>query len=302
MNNFLLETESKLFCVLIIAFLHIFQKQSFQHRCIENKLLYLFSVIGILFSALGDVVPKENVQNLCFAMSGFSYFLASVFGCIHVLKITECETTSFKKALCTFVCIIFGILSFYSLSYGLDTASFVIAFAVMVVFVAEQNNKIRVDNLTKLYNRYGMDAELKEQLRQYKREPSDSFYIIACDLDNFKHINDTWGHPEGDRALILISRALAKVGKRFSSGVFRIGGDEFVIITDTSEETLAIDITNAIKNELDNIDFRSDFDIEMSIGIALYDGVTPIDELLNSADKKLYEAKKKGNKLTEAAE
>ncbi|MBQ7960643.1 MAG: GGDEF domain-containing protein [Clostridia bacterium] len=191
------------------------------------------------------------------------------------------------------MCITIGILSFCALSYGLNTASFVLVFLIMAMFVMEQNNKIKVDNLTKLYNRYGMDVELKEQLKQYEREHSDSFYIIACDLDNFKYINDTWGHPEGDRALILVAGALARVGKKFSANVFRIGGDEFVIITDTSEEGLAIDVTNAIKTELDNIDFRNDYDIEMSIGVALYDGVTPIDELLSNADKKLYEAKKK---------
>lgn len=245
MNDFLVATEPKVFCLLIIAFLYFFQTKNSNYQCKENKLLYFFSLIVILFSILGDVVLKETIKNLCFI-----------------------------------VC-------------GLNTAVFILTFAIIVVFVVEQNKKIKMDNLTKLYNRYGMDAELKEQLRQYKREPGDSFYIIACDLDNFKHINDTWGHPEGDRALILIASALDKVCKRFSSNVFRIGGDEFVIITDTSEEGLAIDITNAIKYELDNIDFRSDFDIEMSIGVALYDGVTPIDELLSNADKKLYEAKKK---------
>ena len=156
----------------------------------------------------------------------------------------------------------------------------------------EQHNKIRVDNLTKLYNRYGMEMELKEQLRQYEREHADSFYVIACDLDNFKHINDTWGHSEGDRALVLVAGALSRVGKKYNSDVFRIGGDEFIIITDTSEEGLANDVANEIKSEFDKIEFRDDFDIKISIGIALYDGVTAIDELLNSADKKLYEAKK----------
>ena len=157
----------------------------------------------------------------------------------------------------------------------------------------EQYQKMSVDNLTKLYNRYGMDAELKEQLKQYKREHTDSFYMIICDLDNFKHINDTWGHPEGDRALILVANALFKVGKMFDSDVFRIGGDEFVIITDKSPEGLDCEITAAVKKELDNIDFRDDFSIEMSIGVALYDGVTSIDDLLNNADKKMYEAKRK---------
>ncbi|MBE7023234.1 MAG: GGDEF domain-containing protein [Ruminococcaceae bacterium] len=293
MNDFLFETEPKLFCLLIIAFLYFFQTQYFQPQCIENKLLYFFSLTEILFSILGDVISKEAIQNLCFAVCGASSFLATWFCCKYTFKISKCNATILKKFLCTFLCITSGILSFCTLSCGLNTASFVLVFVIIVMFVIEQNNKIKVDNLTKLYNRYGMDVELKEQLKQYEREHSDSFYIIACDLDNFKYINDTWGHPEGDRALILVAGALARVGKKFSANVFRIGGDEFVIITDTSEEGLAIDVTNAIKTELDNIDFRNDYDIEMSIGVALYDGVTPIDELLGNADKKLYEAKKK---------
>ena len=163
----------------------------------------------------------------------------------------------------------------------------------MLVFIISQYNRIKIDNLTKLYNRYGMDEEIREQLQQYKHDKNNSFYIIACDLDNFKYINDTWGHQEGDRALVFIATALSKVGKRFNSKVFRIGGDEFIIITDTSEETLATEIMDAIKSELDNIGFRDDFDIEMSMGVALYDGITHIDELLNNADKKLYQAKRK---------
>ncbi len=293
MNNFLFKTEPKLFCLLIIAFLYFFQAKSFQSQCKENKLLYFFSLTEILFSILGDVISKEAIQNLCFAVCGASSFLATCFCCKYAFNIAKRKATILKKCLCAFLCITIGILSFCALSYGLNTPSFALVFLIMAMFVMEQNNKIKVDNLTKLYNRYGMDVELKEQLKQYEREHSDSFYIIACDLDNFKYINDTWGHPEGDRALILVAGALARVGKKFSANVFRIGGDEFVIITDTSEEGLAIDVTNAIKTELDNIDFRNDYDIEMSIGVALYDGVTPIDELLSNADKKLYEAKKK---------
>ncbi len=133
---------------------------------------------------------------------------------------------------------------------------------------------------------------IKEQLREYAREKSDSFYIVSCDLDNFKHINDTWGHPEGDMALVLVSEALLKVSKMFDAEVFRIGGDEFVIIIDTSQEELALRVTEAVKKELDNINFRDDFEIKMSIGTAFYNGEDDINELLNNADKKLYEAKK----------
>ncbi len=292
MGNLYIQTESKIFCILIVAFLYLFQIKSFQQRCRENILLYFFSFAGILFSITVDITENQVIHNICLVLCGLSSLLAMYFCFKYALRIAELRLTKLKKALFTFVSIIFGILSFCSSAHNINAVNFILVFTIIVLFVAEQYNKIRVDNLTKLYNRYGMDVELKEQLRQYKREHNDSFYVIACDIDNFKHINDTWGHSEGDRALILIAGALAKVGKMFSSNVFRIGGDEFVIITDTSEESLALDITNKIETELDNIDFRTDFNIEMSIGTALYDGKTTIDELLKNADKKLYEAKR----------
>ena len=111
-------------------------------------------------------------------------------------------------------------------------------------------------------------------------------------MDDFKTINDTWGHPEGDRALKLIANVLSDVAQRYDSEVFRIGGDEFVIITDTSEPGLADMLCVSLKEELDNIDFRDDYNIRMSMGVALYDGSCTIPELINGADRNLYEAKK----------
>ena len=223
------------------------------------------------------------MQSVCLVLCAFCSYKAAYL----VLK-----CTSLNKMLATFCGVVFGVISLVAVKIGINVSDFVISFSVIALFVAEQHNKIRQDSLTKLYNRYGMDAELKEQLKQYEREHTDSFYIIACDLDNFKHINDTWGHPEGDRALVLVAGALSRVGKKFDAEVFRIGGDEFVIITDKSDEGLATAVTDAIVDELNKIEFRDDFDINMSIGTALYDGVTSIDDLLNNADKKLYEAKK----------
>ncbi len=292
MDVLYLGAEVKIFSVLIISFLYVFQKKNFQYQSKENKLLYLFLLAEILFSALADVVQKEDIKNTCFALCSVCCFLAVWFFCDCAFKVMGLKKTRLKKFLYIFSSTLFGVLAFYSLSNRINAVNFLLVFAVVALFASEQYNKIRVDSLTKLYNRYGMDVELKEQLRQYRLEHEDSFYIIACDLDNFKHINDTWGHPEGDRALVLVAGVLAKVGKMFSAEAFRIGGDEFVIITDKSMAGIAEDITNAIKAELDKLEFRDDFDIKMSIGTALYDGVTPIDELLSNADKKLYEAKK----------
>ena len=138
---------------------------------------------------------------------------------------------------------------------------------------------------------------MREQLKQYQKENNDSFYIISCDLDNFKHINDTWGHEEGDRALIMVADVLFKIGKMYDCSAFRIGGDEFIIITDKSDPGLDEKIIKVIKEELDRLVFRDDFDIKISLGSSLYDGTSSIEDILNKADKKMYEAKRKSKEL-----
>lgn len=273
--------EGKFFCLLTIGCLYWFRLRSFPVLSTQDKRMYGCTVTAILFAVLGGFVKNDLFLNLCFAMCGSCSLLAIYYGWN--------SNNFFKKILC----VLFGVLSFYCVKSGINAAIYLLVFVAVAGFIRKQDYQIKIDNLTRLYNRYGMDMELREQLRQYEQEQSDSFYLIACDLDNFKHINDTWGHPEGDRALILVASALSKVAKRFDSEVFRIGGDEFVIITDKSDEGLAEAVTQAVRDELDLIEFRDDFDIRMSIGYALYDGVTSIDDLLNNADKKLYEAKKR---------
>lgn len=293
MNLLYYAVETKLFLMVVTILVYLLHQRSFGNLKKEVRLTYLFTFSGILFSALGFLIQNEFYWNLCFVLFGICCFLA-IFNMIkYAFEIRGLKLSASAKILFAGASVIMGVFAYAISTSGADAMEFFLVIAVIVLFSEEQYQKMSVDNLTKLYNRYGMDAELKEQLKQYKREHTDSFYMIICDLDNFKHINDTWGHPEGDRALILVANALFKVGKMFDSDVFRIGGDEFVIITDKSPEGLDCEITAAVKKELDNIDFRDDFSIEMSIGVALYDGVTSIDDLLNNADKKMYEAKRK---------
>ena len=287
MSSFFIEAEAKLFCLLIIGFLWLFQMKSPQKKSTAQKLTYLFFAFSILLSFLKDISDlffnEAYIQMVLDAAFGVNYALLTFFTCKYIAQ---------TKNLPVIGALLLGVLAFFTSKHGINILTYLSLFTIITVFAVNQHDKIRVDNLTKLYNRYGMDEEIKEQLSQYAREKSDSFYIISCDLDNFKHINDTWGHLEGDRALVLISEVLSKACEKFDAEVFRIGGDEFVIITDTSEEGLALQVTEAIKKELDNIDFRDDFEIKMSIGTALYNGEEDINNLLASADKKMYEAKK----------
>ena len=296
MSLFFVGTEAKIFCLIIIAFIYFFQTKNFKNPAKELSFTYVFMFMGILFSILGNGALNIFFKNLFFAICAVCYAISVFFLCGYIFINSRNRKNIFIKCIIFLGSVLFGLLAFYSSVYCVNMFTFMLVFAVMVNYIAEQHKQIMVDNLTKLYNRYGMDSELREQLMQYERENEDSFYIIACDLDKFKYINDTWGHLEGDRALVLTAKVLSKVSKKFDSNVFRIGGDEFVIITDKSEKGLADDITNSIKDELDKLEFRDDYNIKMSIGVALYDGVTPIDELLNNADKKLYDAKKNSRK------
>ena len=293
MNIFHIEIGAKIFCILIIVFLFFFNMRTFKKDCIANIFLYIFSFLAVFLSIFKDILINEETIQFTNIALGIFYFLSAFFWFGYVFGKEKCKKEMTLKITRVITSFVFGVISYCFINYYANLSTYILTFLVIVGFCVYQYNKIIVDELTGLYNRYGMDAEVEKQLRQYRRKNTDSFYVIACDLDNFKHINDEWGHPEGDRALVLIAEALTKVGKRFSSGVFRIGGDEFVIITNTSEEGLATEVANAVEDELDNVDFRDDFDIDMSIGYAHYDGTTPIKELLKKADKKMYEAKKK---------
>ena len=281
--------EVNLFCLLIICELYFFQKK-LGTQSKGYTFVYLLSALGIFCTMAGCYATDSCVKSISVALGVCFDIVSASMWCKYALKIKGCTKSVIIKFALT-VC--FAVLAILSAKAKLNMHTYLLILAMISSFLLEQYNKIRVDNLTKLYNRYGMDAELKEQLRQYEREHEDSFYVISCDLDNFKNINDTWGHLEGDRALVLIARTLSKVAEKFRSNVFRIGGDEFVIITDKSEKGLADAVIASLKEELDNIKFRDDFDIKMSIGVSLYDGVTPISELLESADKRMYEAKRK---------
>jgi diguanylate cyclase (GGDEF)-like protein len=129
--------------------------------------------------------------------------------------------------------------------------------------------------------------------KRYKR----GFAVMYLDLDEFKEINDRYGHPVGDLVLRAVSdRLIATL--RESDTVARFGGDEFVILQpvvngplDAAE--LARKIVDTLQTPLEIDDFRQA--VQTSIGIALYpqDGSTT-EELMDHADRALYRAKRAG--------
>ena len=151
------------------------------------------------------------------------------------------------------------------------------------------------DDLTGLYNRRGFFALAEQGLKTAQRMGTEMLLIYG-DLDNLKEINDTFGHKEGDQALLVISQIL-KETFRESDILARIGGDEFVMLAMNSLETSAEKLINRFEQVLNDhhLQTKLSHKLAMSFGIACFNPQksSSIDALLVEADKLMYENKQK---------
>jgi diguanylate cyclase (GGDEF)-like protein/PAS domain S-box-containing protein len=155
------------------------------------------------------------------------------------------------------------------------------------------------DELTQLYNRRFFNKKINEEINRAKRE-NNSFSFLIMDIDYFKQYNDTYGHQKGDLVLEKVALVLKKKASRASDFAFRLGGEEFGIIT-TLDREKAIEFATSIKEEIENLKIEHEASeiskyLTISIGIVSKEGVaiTNSDLLYKEADDNLYEAKRLG--------
>ncbi len=150
-----------------------------------------------------------------------------------------------------------------------------------------------VDGLTGLFNRRYMDVVLKKEFNRCERY-AKPFSVCIIDIDNFKQINDTLGHPFGDRVLRELA-LLIKDSVREEDVVCRYGGEEFLLVLPETEEAGAFRLANRIRNALKANRFFREQKISFSAGTATYPtAAREIDELVKAADRALYQAKYSG--------
>ena len=155
------------------------------------------------------------------------------------------------------------------------------------------------DELTQLYSRRFFNTKIEKEINRAKRENTYLSFLIM-DIDYFKEFNDTYGHQKGDFALEEVSKVLKKYTNRSSDFAFRLGGEEFGIITRLDKEKI-IEFANNIKNEIEELHIEhkkssiSEY-LTISIGITSRTGLDLLDSntLYKEADDSLYLAKNKG--------
>ncbi len=150
----------------------------------------------------------------------------------------------------------------------------------------------KTDKLTQLFNRGKLDEYLEDEYNKYQRHKS-TFSVIMIDIDNFKSVNDTYGHHIGDSVLIEIADILKNQTRKIDT-VGRWGGEEFLIVCLETTKNGAILLAEKLRKRVENFTFNVVKRRTISLGVAEIEDNDTIATLLERADINLYKAKKNG--------
>lgn len=185
------------------------------------------------------------------------------------------------------------------LTYGIPFALIGVTFSLLIVLLYIQDDNMNTDFLTGIANRKRFEDILNARVDNC--DENGTFSLILLDLDNFKDINDTFGHEMGDNALKAVSKMLA-LCVRSNDFIARFGGDEFCIVTDISNNK---DLESAIRRiDHHTKEFNQSnalpFNISFSIGSAVYEcsSLLTSEEFLKQVDLLMYENKREKNRTS----
>jgi diguanylate cyclase len=168
--------------------------------------------------------------------------------------------------------------------------------------LSQVSEKVREDQLTQALNRRGLEETFAVELARCNRK-QQSLCIALLDIDNFKQLNDRFGHQTGDDALVHLV-AVIRETVRPSDSVARFGGEEFVIVLPEAGLDEAMTITSRVQRALTRRFFLANNErmlITFSAGVALHDGKESRDAIIARADAALYRAKRAGKNRVIAA-
>ncbi|EPH38244.1 putative GGDEF family protein [Acinetobacter guillouiae MSP4-18] len=161
-------------------------------------------------------------------------------------------------------------------------------------FEFQLQNSANTDSLTGVSNRLALEVYLKNIATQPDR--FQELTLIMVDIDNFKYVNDRFGHILGDSVIVEIARCL-KANIAQSDLIVRFGGDEFLILIDRIQWDWALQISESILADVSRLNFNSSMSNEqlnVSVSIGVATGAESWEALFNRADASLFKAKAQG--------
>ncbi len=151
------------------------------------------------------------------------------------------------------------------------------------------------DELTTLSNRRGFVEAFDRELDRTTRGQTKGGLLLMIDLDNFKLVNDTYGHAAGDAALRLVAETIKGAIRRMDTAA-RLGGDEFVLLFSNADVMAAVDRAQQLAMRLNALNLRwkgEKIPVRASIGMRAYASGDTVDGVMHGADSSMYAVKAK---------
>ena len=238
---------------------------------------------GIIFDISKENVYTRGPMNFILYIFVFIYYIESIYT-VHKAKYDSILVEFFPIYYFIIPCMIGTMIQGFF--FGVSTIWLCVAIAFIIVYIEIQISISFIDDLSGLYNRKYMN----HYLNKLQNDKPKHVYGFLMDINDFKAINDTYGHLKGDYALIQFGKILQHSIDKDSVAI-RMGGDEFVIFAKLKSDEEALALKKQIKYNVRQFSLKSKepFHLSFSIGIAKYNG--NIDTFLSAMDDSMYEAK-----------
>jgi len=282
-------------------------------ECIDIKRVYLHVLAVLLFFLF--IIPLDSqfkhlrvlviYMNLIFIYSlslkllireirnlnkgGKTILFGVIFTLIMCIALPVIYYTYYEQILVY----ISGVLLFHNTSLVLFFGGI---FCLFLFERMEQYKKLSlIDSLTGLFNRRVLTKKIEELTGSLERT-AEKLSVIMCDIDNFKNLNDSYGHKFGDEVIVAFSKIL-KSNCRKGDVVVRYGGEEFLVLLRHTDIKGALCLAERMKRDAENVAMRSGSNVinfTVSFGVSAYLDKRPIEECISDADSALYIAKEQG--------
>ena len=272
-------------------------KRNFKYILIPSALNLLLAIVSLVGGINGKKIFSIDAENfyhrgdlyILMVLASYSYLIYSF---VSLIKNKNLVDESEYKSLRMFAIPPFvgGILQ--SLIFGLKLTWISMALSLLIIFLYIQNNLLHVDVLTGLYNRRNLEKYLKNIFSN--TEKSRTIGGVLLDINDFKHINDSYGHDEGDIALVSVAKILRE-GFDSDDFISRYAGDEFVVIIKLEDKEQTGPIIDRLRKNFKEFNESNvtPYDITVSVGYDIYNPELNMsdDEFIKHTDKLMYEDK-----------
>ena len=252
--------------------------------------LTIFAVLINVFVPIIFEVNEANQYERGFFFDVYYFLFIILFVYSVVMTVYKEDLQEIRDVLWTiylFLGIVLIAAVFQGMFYGLLLIWPIMALATSIVYIFLETTPNHLDYVTKLYTRVKADQYMK-----HLKEQEKEFAVIMIDLDDYKKINDTFGHLVGDQVIRVFANILRKVFADKGTMVSRFGGDEFIIVCeDVSKEYLEKQ-KESIKREIEKILDKLPIEVlKFSYGYSIDDKEKTIEDLMVEADDYMYQNK-----------